>query len=97
MNSLPTSACRYCPKKILWAIHPESGRAMPLDAEPSPKGTWRVEAGADGKLLGFYVKKTDAGAVGLFADELLHESHWSTCAGAKKARLDADAKGKEKL
>lgn len=83
--------CRYCPAKILWAEHPETHRMMPLDSEPSPKGTWRIEIGPGGRLLGFYVKKTGP-AASLFAEEALYESHWGTCQGARQARIDADAK-----
>jgi hypothetical protein len=65
---------------------------MPLDAEPSPKGTWRLEETPSGKILGVYVRKADASAVGLFAEEPLYVSHWANCHGAQQARIDADAK-----
>lgn len=40
------SACRHCAAEVLWA-HTEQGRSIPLDPEPSAKGTLVLEYGPE--------------------------------------------------
>jgi hypothetical protein len=69
-----TGTCRSCKASILWVVM-QSGRAMPLDAEPSASGTIVV----DGEHA--RVAKPDP------ADpQPRYTSHFATCPGAGQHR-----------
>lgn len=67
--------CSSCGAKIIW-VTTNKGKRMPLDADPSEKGTWGI--GADG--VAYYQEPS-----GLFPD-MLHVTHWATCLNSKQHR-----------
>jgi hypothetical protein len=40
--------CKGCGRRIVWARHAISGKAMPFDAEPHTHGTWDLRQGFAG-------------------------------------------------
>ena len=42
------SRCRSCKAEIVWAVT-GTGSPMPFDAEPDPKGEWRLAAAPAGR------------------------------------------------
>jgi hypothetical protein len=74
------TTCSKCPAKIVWATS-ENGKKMPMDAEPSPDGSFvLVESPDDGTLLAVFHKKAHgympSGEVRAAAK---HTSHHATC------------------
>lgn len=67
--------CKSCEAPIEWATT-EAGKAMPLDAQPTPDGTWCL---VNGKTW----KATDEDRK---LHRPLHTPHWATCADAPKFR-----------
>jgi len=77
----PQDTCRSCNAPIIWAY--TATKRMPVDAEPSTKGTveLRWEAGT--------VRATVLGAAKAFGRRDLRTSHFATCpdaAGWRKRR-----------
>jgi len=70
-----TDKCKSCGKEIRW-YKTVSGRAMPVDAEPSEKGTLDISSG---------VAKTAVKGITLPGTPL-HLSHFATCPNAKQHR-----------
>lgn len=68
--------CRSCNAPIRWVRMP-SGKANPLDAQPSEKGNVRIEENEIGKI----VPKDE-----MIAGEPLYLSHFATCPNAAKYR-----------
>lgn len=74
--SSATSACRACGAEMIWTFT-ESGKRMPLDAEPSSEGTFVTEMrGKD--LYAVYVKRG--------SDPDARTSHFATCPSAADFR-----------
>lgn len=74
--------CRSCRAPIRWAIT-DAGRPMPLDAEPDPRGEWRLAAGARGEAPRAVHVPEDRRA-GLERELMI--VHWATCPYADEHR-----------
>lgn len=79
--SRPLALCRSCQAYIIWAVSVTSGKRMPLDAEPSPRGNVEI-VGGDEKTPTVRIVPARAG---------LYVSHFATCPAAAQHR-----KGKAK-
>jgi hypothetical protein len=81
-SSWPTEACRSCAAPVIWAVT-EAGRPMPVDAEPAPDGTVRLEDRGGPQPLARVVP-----AAKRFGVTGLRKSHFATCpeAGAWRRR-----------
>ena len=82
---IPVHRCSSCQAEILWATTPND-KAMCLDVEPNPDGTWitklRAKEGGGVRILCSYKKVGEPTAPG----EKRRTSHWSTCPNADKHR-----------
>jgi hypothetical protein len=74
--------CRSCGAEIIWA-KTKSGKAMPIDAKPSPNGNLVLRKLAGGRdcHVGIFAVGPDAPHV-----EPRYVSHFSTCPQANKHR-----------
>lgn len=74
MSGKPEQAtCRSCGAAIIWVKMKNTGKANPVDAEPSDKGNLEISNG-EGVVL------SKSGAVGFrAAGGKLHLSHFATC------------------
>ena len=72
--------CRSCNARIIWTKG-STGRANPVDAEPSEKGN--IQILAEGTAV--YLKADEAEAARQ-RGEKLHLSHFATCPNAAKHR-----------
>jgi hypothetical protein len=72
--------CKSCGAPVRWATLP-SGRAAPLDAEPSEDGTIAL---ADDPRFGSVLRKEQRAK--LPAGTLLYRSHFGTCPAANELR-----------
>lgn len=72
------SACRSCMAPIYWAIT-TNGKRMPVDSQPSPHGSFRLEERPD---------EPDPLAVWIPAGHApnLHEAHFVRCPNAAQHR-----------
>ena len=74
-----SSECSSCKASILWATSFGTGKPMPVDPEPSPKGALRIARRPDGSIVATPVPaKARTGT--------LHISHFATCPNAKSHR-----------
>ena len=83
-----SAECKSCRAAIFWAVTP-SGNRMPIDAEPSPRGTLilRKQAQDDGCLvLEEPLIAIDYRAAGAQPDEPRFLSHFATCGQAGEWR-----------
>lgn len=71
--------CRACQAPIVWAQTSSSGRAMPVDAEPSPDGTFALVHTTKGKWIAVHVGKP-------VQNEERHTSHFAKCPAAASFR-----------
>jgi hypothetical protein len=81
------TACRSCSAKILW-VETEKGKRMPLDAQPSPKGTFELRT--EGPFTRPNGTRIESGVpLAVYdpdANEERYESHFSTCPDRKTWR-----------
>jgi hypothetical protein len=70
-----TVPCKACGAPMIW-VRTAKGKMMPLDAEPTPDGTWGI--GEDG--VAYHQEPSD-----LFAG-MLRKSHYATCPAASLFR-----------
>lgn len=75
------NACRSCGAPIVWARHPETGKAMPIDDESSDRGNIRLEDDETYAVLAGPRLETARGH-----DEKLHLSHFVTCPFSRQHR-----------
>jgi hypothetical protein len=73
--------CRSCKAEIVWAIT-ESGRWMPLDAEPNPRGEWRLFGDTPRAVHVEPERRAE------LAEQLM-VPHWATCPHADEHRRRA--------
>ena len=75
------SACRSCGHPIVWAKHPETGKAMPIDDASHPLGNVRLNDDGTFTVLGGtrWENSRNQG-------EALFRSHFATCPNAKRWR-----------
>lgn len=78
--------CRSCHAEIIWAVTLD-GKAMPVDAEPSPDGDrWLLNHPA--------ISAPVVVKAGEHAGPARHKSHFATCPQAAEwSKANADAKG----
>jgi hypothetical protein len=74
------SRCRSCGAEIRWA-RMSSGRAMPLDLEPSPAGTVALVDDEHAETL-----SRDAAELEREAGRELYVSHFATCPNSAQHR-----------
>lgn len=69
-----TAKCRSCGAPVIWATHVTTGKLTPLDAEPTPDGSWHTseQLNLSGDVIVTY-EHGDAGG---------HRSHFATCPDA---------------
>lgn len=70
--------CRSCKAPIRWVVMAASNKSMPLDYDPSPAGTVRIDMGSG---FGLVVR-----ASAVTPDETLYTSHFATCPNAGQHR-----------
>lgn len=74
--------CRSCKAPVRWAMT-DAGKRMPLDAEPNPKGEWRLAAAPAGELpRAVHVPESRRDAL----ERELMIPHWATCPYADRHR-----------
>ncbi|MCK9929361.1 hypothetical protein MXD62_19615 [Frankia sp. Mgl5] len=84
MTTIATSRCRSCQAKIRWA-RTETGKAIPIDAEPTPDGNVTLSGGAAILREAAPVIAT-VHAVGTPLEGPRWTSHFATCAQAAQHR-----------
>ena len=77
------NACRSCGAPILWA-RTEAGKSIPLDSEPHPGGTIRIDDA--NPPLAIVVTIYAATPDELFGGAPLYRSHFATCPDADRHR-----------
>lgn len=65
-TKLNIEKCRMCGAEIIFCHNIKSGKVMPFDVKPDPKGGWRIAAGATASY------DPDA-------EDPKYTSHFSTC------------------
>lgn len=70
------ATCRTCDAEIIWAKSATTGRPMPMDAKPDPKGTFVIISGK--------ARAATAEDDRLFRDRFT--SHFATCKDADEWR-----------
>lgn len=82
--------CRSCRADVLWVVWRESGKRMPVDAEPDmrppPKGGALVLTLSGGSFGTLFVEKYDATKHGLTRNR--YTSHFVTCPNAAEHRRE---------
>lgn len=73
-----SATCRSCKAEVVWA-KTERGKRMPMDAEPSLRGTFRLEQRGTEGTLAVFVKPGDRSGP-------LYMSHYASCAQASDWR-----------
>lgn len=77
---MTTSQCRSCGAAIAW-VQTESGKQMPLDAEPSPDGNMACMANGSYRVLtGSDLEAAKKNGIAL------RKSHFATCPNAASHR-----------
>jgi hypothetical protein len=83
------SSCRTCHAPIVWAISATTGRLIPIDRDPDPRGNVYLSNGA-GVPLPNGVRATPYATVVAAADRPdageLHLAHFVTCPDAAQHR-----------
>lgn len=89
MSRYRVHTCRICAAPIVWAVNERTRRAMPVDADPSPRGTVRLIDRGPGLKPAFQVVPYEERG-----HDDLHTSHFATCPQAgqwRSQRGGADA------
>ncbi len=74
--------CRSCDAPIIWVVT-EKDKKMPIDAEPSPEGTFiKFRLDANGDKIVHFVKESERAAT----TKPLYASHFATCPDAAEHR-----------
>lgn len=74
-------SCKYCGRPVRWATWADSGKRIPLEAEPDPRGNLELIPHGGGDK----VKRAD-----LFtADHRRYKPHFASCPEADRARREA--------
>ncbi len=82
-----TPHCRSCGAPIVWA-RTNSGKAMPVDAEPVEDGNVVLRTGPDQSVTAYVLSKRDAEGIQLdmYVSRDLYVSHFTTCPTANTWR-----------
>jgi hypothetical protein len=72
-SALEAVPCRVCQRPVLWVKHPNLGE-IPVDAEPSPDGTFRILDDGGYEIVGLPRLGTRKNREGP-----LHTAHLATC------------------
>jgi hypothetical protein len=70
--------CKTCAAPIFWVEIVSTGKRMPVNAQPSPRGTVVLRDGRDAEVLGPIAASEYKG--------MKYESHFATCPQAKSWR-----------
>lgn len=85
-----SATCRSCGAPIIWAKHETTGRRMPFDAEPDPKGRWAMDDEDGGEGLSAAVTGRPADLIYYQATDEppsnRYTSHFATCVHADQHR-----------
>ena len=81
-----SARCRSCPAPIMWATHVETGRANPLDADPSPEGNCEVRKGVHSTKLYYRMLAGEELERARSEGKPLYLSHFATCPNARRHR-----------
>ena len=76
-----TADCRTCGATVAWVITAK-GKLMPIDAEPSPDGQFRLAGTSGSEIRVAFVKPEDRPT----ATVALRTSHFATCPDADMHR-----------
>lgn len=82
----PTSRCRSCGQSIIWARTAVAGRAMPVDATPSPVGNIDLSTSENDVVPIATMVTGEARAVAARNGRGLHVSHFASCPNAAMHR-----------
>lgn len=83
MSGHLVKACRSCVKPVIWTVTESNWKRMPVDAEPSDVGEFRLLARADEpEPWARWIMPLDRYA---YSGEL-HTSHFANCPHAQKWR-----------
>lgn len=90
--------CRRCPAQILWAINDSTGRPMPVDAAPDPRGNVKLRdepIETDGRRYQYRaaVLNREQAAIARTHGFDLHLNHFATCPRAASFARKAAAHG----
>jgi hypothetical protein len=81
MPAADAVTCEGCPALVVWAVHERTGNRMPMNAEPTPTGTWLLQHKQVGQPpLAHWVPKGER------TGDVLFTSHFATCPAAKRFR-----------
>lgn len=83
MSEHTISQCRSCHKRIIWTTNVESGRRMPVDADPIETGNVILLSGNDGPEARVL---TQAELAKRATRRDLYASHFTTCPQANDWR-----------
>jgi hypothetical protein len=72
------SLCRSCQARVRWAEHETTGKAAPIDADPSDGGNVQLIEGGD-RLRYSIVASGAARDAARVAGTPLHTNHFQTC------------------
>ena len=76
------SRCRSCQSPIVWVRMLDTGKLMPVNHPPDPRGTVAVHRDPDGELTGHTLRGDATAGEG----EVLGMAHWATCPQAGRFR-----------
>lgn len=82
-RAMQLALCRSCSARVVW-IRTQSGKRMPLDADPSPKGDFVIVKHIDGGTLAVLVTPKTVEFYHDIKERYL--SHFATCPDAGKWR-----------
>lgn len=80
--NLETSNCRSCEAPIVWC-RMRSGKTMPVDADPTPRGDFYLVTADDGTIEAHHVR-THPEKLGEDVDR--YTSHFATCDNPERFR-----------
>jgi hypothetical protein len=82
------ATCRSCDAEIVWARNEQTGKLMPFDATPDPKGRWALDDADEGEGLEAAETGRPAELVA-YIDPMAgtrYTSHFATCPQASEWR-----------
>jgi hypothetical protein len=84
MTRFTAEPCRSCDAMVIWCVT-TAGKAMPVDVDPVPAGTIRIEQRGGPNPVARVLTKAELARTG-FGAATLRTSHFATCPQADQWR-----------